>query len=127
MQTKFLEVTNNKRNWGKFLLIRFDSEWEQESAFTGRSLLREVGWHPDNIIVFDLQTGEGARFLPGGLPSADLDKHKIWVCPMYEPFLAWLYKQDLTDLSKLPSELDLPDAEFAMSGYRRKGCGENTQ
>jgi hypothetical protein len=121
MQTKFMEVTNNNQNWGKFILIRFDSEFEQKSAFTGRSLLREVGWDNGNIIVFDLQTGEGARFKPGGLAVADLEKHKIWVCPMYEPFLNWLYKQDLSDLSKLPDSLDIPDAEFAMAGYRRKG------
>lgn len=121
MQTKFLEVTNNNQNWGKFLLIRFDHEWEKTSAFTDRSLLREIGWHPENIIVFDLQTGEGARFRPGGLAAADLDKHKIWCCPMYGPFLEWLYTQDLSDLEKLPNSLDLPNAEFSMSGYRRKG------
>lgn len=121
MQMKFIEVTNNSRNWGKFLLMRLDNEWEYKSAFTGRSLLGEVGWDRTNIIVLDLQTGEGARFKPSGLASADLDKHKIWVCPMYEPFLTWLYKQDLEDLSKLPDSLDIPDAEFAMAGYRRKG------
>lgn len=123
MQTKFIEVTNKSQNWGKFILIRFDHEWEQKSAFTGRSLLREVGWDRDNIILFDLQTGEGARFRPGGLASADLDKHQIWCCPMFEPFLTWLYTQDLSDFSRLPDKLDLPDAEFAMAGYRRKGPG----
>jgi len=126
MQSKFMEVTNNSKNWGKFLLMRLDSEWEYRSAFTGRSLLGEVGWDRTNIIVLDLQTGEGARFKPGGLAVADLEKHRIWVCPMYEPFLNWLYKQDLTDLSKLPDSLDIPDAEFAMVGYRRKGPDATT-
>jgi hypothetical protein len=42
---------------------------------------------------------------------------------MYSPFLCWLYEQDLKDLTKLPSFLDLPDAEFAMSGHRRPGPG----
>lgn len=121
MQTKFMEATNQNKNWGKFLIFRFDTEWEYKSSFTGRSLLREVGWGQDNIVVLDLQTREGGGFRPGGLASADLDKHKIWVCPMYEPFLTWLYRQDLTDLSKLPDSIDLPDAEFAMAGYRRKG------
>lgn len=121
VQTKFIEVTNNNLNWGKFFLMRFDNEWEYKSAFTGGSLLREVGWDRNNIIVMDLQTGEGARFLPGGLAAADLNKHQIWVCPMFEPFLKWLYLQDLADLSKLPDHLNLPDAEFAMVGYRRKG------
>jgi len=121
MQTKFIEATNNEKNWGKFLVFRFDTEWEYKSAFTGKSLLREVGWGADNIVVLDLQTREGAGFRPGGLASADLDKHKVWVCPMYEPFLSWLYRQDLTDLNKLPDSVNFPDAEFAMSGYRRKG------
>ena len=121
MQTKFMEVTNNNKNWGKFLLFRFDNEWQYKSAFTGRSLLHEVGWNQENIFVLDLQTGEGARFMPGGLASADLDKHKIWVYPMYEPFLNWLYRQNLEDLTKLPDSLDIPEAEFAMRGYRRGG------
>lgn len=121
MQTKFMEVTNNNKNWGKFLLFRFDNEWQYKSAFTGRSLLHEVGWNQENIFVLDLQTGEGARFMPGGLASADLDKHQIWCCPMYGPFLEWLYRQNLEDLAKLPDSLDIPEAEFAMRGYRRGG------
>lgn len=121
MQTKFVEVTNNNQNWGKFLLIRFDAEYEYKSAFTNKSLLHEVGWHPSNIFLLDLQTGEGARFLPGGLASVDLDKHKIWCCPMYGPFLEWLYLQDLNDFSKLPNSVNLPNAEFALYGYRRNG------
>lgn len=126
MQTHFIEVTNNKRNWGKFLLMRLDHEEEAyRSVFTDRSLLREVGWNPRNIVVFDLQTKEGAAFVPGGYVKADLNKHAVWVCPMYEPFLEWLYKQDLTDLSKLPSQVDLTDAPFEWSGYRRPGEGRH--
>lgn len=74
--------------------------------------------------MLDLETGEGALFLPGGYASADLDKHKVWVCPLFEPFLAWLYKQDLQDLSKLPDLVDLPDAPFQWSGYRRSGVAK---
>ena len=121
MQIKFIEATNNNQNWGKFIIIRFDNEWEQKSSFTNRSLLQEVGWSPDNIIVFDLQTGEGARFRPGGLASADLNKHKIFCCPMFEPFLEWLYKQNLDDFSNLPNSVNLPDAKFEMYGHRREG------
>lgn len=51
----------------------------------------------------------------------DLDKHRVWVCPLYEPFLNWLYAQDLADLDKLPDLVDIPDAEFQMHGYRRPG------
>jgi hypothetical protein len=43
------------------------------------------------------------------------------VCPLFEPFLEWLYEQDLTDLSTLPRRVELPDAEFSFTGYRRPG------
>jgi len=121
MQTHFIELTNDKKNWGKFLLIRFDNEYEYKSQITNNSLLREVGWNPRNIIIFDLQTGEGARFTPPGCAKADLEKHQIWVCPMFEPFLNWLYEQNVTKLTELPSMLNIPSAEFAISGYRRPG------
>ncbi len=125
MKTKFVEVTNQNRNWGKFLLIRFDSEFEYVSQMQpGFKLLGSIGWAPEHLIVFDLQTCEGAAFRPGGSAHHDLEKHRIWVCPMAEPFLEWLYRQDLKDLEKLPGILDLPDAEFAMYGYRRPGPQE---
>ena len=90
MDTKFIEVSNNEKNWGKFLLLRMtEAEWQQPSAITQRSLLREVGWNPTNIIVFDLQTGEGARFVPGGmermirmLKSKKL-KPGFWIAPFW--------------------------------------------
>jgi len=56
-----------------------------------------------------------------GVASADLNKHQIWVCPMFEPFLNWLYKQDVSDLDQLPSLVDLGDVPTALFGYRRKG------
>ena len=102
--------------------MRFDEEFAYSSRMAeGFGLLQTIGWCPENVIVFDLQTREGAAFRPGGLAEADLKKHAIWVCPMYQPFLEWLYKQDLTDLTKLPATLDLPDAPFEFSGYRRPG------
>ena len=73
-----------------------------------------------------LQTGEGAMFRPGGSPAADLDKHAVWVCPLFQPFLAWLYEQDLTDLDALPAHVELPDAEFAFAGYRRPGLARKS-
>lgn len=49
---------------------------------------------------------------------------------MYEPFLTWLYEQarkhakclppELLDM--LPAHVDLADAPFAWSGYRRPGA-----
>lgn len=130
-----LEATNGPANHGKFLLARFDeSEWAARSALPGvtsqRGLLAGRGWTPDHLLMVDLQTGEGAIFAPGGLASADLDKHAIWACPLYGPTLEWLYAQDLSDITALPPHVDLPDAPFAVYGHRRPGpdaceaCGQ---
>ncbi len=121
MKTKIIEVTGTM-NWGKFMLMRFDKEWETKSQIDeGQLLLRRLGWSTDHLWVLDLQTGEGAFFLPGGFAKSDLNKHKIWVCPMYEPFLEWLYGQDLTDISKLPDTLKLLNAPGDIWGHRRQG------
>ncbi len=126
MQTKFIEAVNRKAhdgrnfNWGKFMIARFTAEeWNRrsEEGFPG-SLIDQLGWARKHLMIFDLQTGEGAFFKPGGWAKADLDKHKIWVCPMFEPFLEWLYKQNLDDLNALPNVVDLNDSG-ALSGYRR--------
>lgn len=134
MQTKFIEATNriapSERygNWGKFAVCRFDpEEWARRAQvpdsapIIGLSLLQTVGWGPEHVLVLDLQTGEGALFRHGGMASADLKKHRVWVCPLFEPFLAWLYQQDLADLDALPDYVDLADAPFALTGYRRPG------
>jgi hypothetical protein len=125
MKTKFIEATNGPQNWGKFMIGRFErEEWYRPSAVAPSDrwpLMQTVGWRPDHLLVLDLQTGEGAIFGPYGLAHADLEKHRIWVCPLFEPFLTWLYQQDLADLDRLPAHIDLPDAEFAMQGYRRPG------
>jgi len=139
VDTKFIEATNEaggrKFNWGKFMVARFTpAEWSRRSnepdtkaikivggVATMAGLLDVIGWTRRHVIVFDLQTCEGAAFLPGGLPEADLKKHKIWVCPLFEPFLAWLYTQDLRDLAALPDYIDLKDAPASLKGYRRSG------
>jgi hypothetical protein len=117
-------------NHGKFMLGRFDEEeWAQVSRIDTRMLgfrpppllSGSCGWTPDHLLVMDLQTGEGAIFRPGGMAVADLEKHRVWVCPMFEPFLEWLYRQDLGDLDGLPYLVELPDAPAAMAGYRRPG------
>lgn len=129
MITTFVEVTNGERNWGKFMVGRFDgADWLYKSKVDvhegccadGGSLLAGRGWSPRHLFVMDLQTGEGAMFSPGGSAKADLNKHKIWVCPLFEPFLEWLYQQNLS-LHDLPAHVDLPDAPFAWQGYRRAG------
>ena len=125
MITKIFEATNKDQNWGKFMVCRPDTEWQYTSQVDpGALLLRTRGWTREHVWVMDLQTGEGAYFKPGGLARADLNKHRIWVCPLFEPFLRWLYRQDLTELSALPDVVQLPDAEFAMYGYRRPGLSE---
>lgn len=121
MITVFIEATNGEQNWGKFMLARFDlEEWVRPSMFGGQ-LLPQIGWCTKHLLVMDLQTGEGGLFMLGGNAHADLEKHEIWVCPLFEPFLEWLYKQDFVDIRSLPRQIDLPDAEFMLFGHRRTG------
>lgn len=113
MLTHMMEATNGF-NWGKFLIGRFDHEWQCPSLITipsVPSLLRQRGWTKNHLLVLDLETGEGAILLPGGSASADLNKHQIWVCPLYPAFLEWLYLQDLTELKALPRLIELHNAE----------------
>jgi hypothetical protein len=127
MQTKFIEATNGPMNWGKFMVARFTAdEWERRATVDGNPFLKGRGWDENHILVVDLQTGEGSIFRPGGLARADLDKHRIWVCPLFEPFLIWLYKQELDDLAALPASVDFTqeEAPFAFRGYRREGSDD---
>lgn len=132
MKLKFIEATNHAAggfNWGKFGVGRFEpGEWAYRSLIADDSFVRPrsdsllvgLGWDHAHIFVLDLATGEGAIFRHGGLAPADLNKHQIWVCPLFEPFLAWLYKQDVADLDGLPATVEL-DAPSSMHGYRRAG------
>lgn len=131
MKTQFIEVTQGSEfNWGKFAVCQFDEdEWKREShlpvkdeLYIGRrSLLEMRGWGPQHFLVLDLETGEGAIFNRPGSPTADLNKHGVWVCPMFEPFLEWLYTYKWENVEDLPRfvELDTPIEEAY--GYRRKG------
>ncbi len=108
-------------NWGKFMVSQFDAkDWAHRSAVDGTRLLAARGWTERHVLVMDIQTGEGGIFAHGGLAIADLNKHKIWVCPLFQPFLVWLYTQPL-DIDKLPAIVELPEAESAIYGYRREG------
>jgi hypothetical protein len=115
-------------NWGKFLVADLDEEWEWPSiAFPDvKSVLDGCGWDPMKPMfwIMDLQTGEGAYFKVGGAANQDLEKHRIWVCPMFEPWLEWFYKQDMSNIASLPRVLHLPDAPAAIYGYRRQGPAE---
>lgn len=120
MRTKIVECTNGPNNWGKFLVGAFDSfELVHRSPIDGRPTIIARGWRASHVLVLDLQTGEGAMFRLGGLARYDLQQHKIWVCPLFEPFLEWLYQQP--DPLAIPDHVDLPDAEFDLRGHRR--CG----
>ena len=128
MEIKFIEAAQGSQgpNWGKFLVGRFtNEEWARRSTLpkdkSPTSLLWRVGWSRQHIVVMDLQTGEGAIFNPGGWAQMDLEKHAVWVCPLFEPFLQWLWGQDLSNLAALPSYVELPEAPFELRGYRRPG------
>src|SRR4051794_28790330 len=134
MITHFIEASQSADgfNHGKFMLGRLSKVeaaarsalpgYESESLWTisGRRRL-----NPRSTLVLDLQTGEGAAFALRGLAVADLAASKIWVCPMFEPFLCWLYEQGLGDgsgdIKALPRFVALPGAEGALYGYRREG------
>jgi hypothetical protein len=136
VKTRIVEATNGPYNWGKFLVGTFDAEWSQLSVVdtaSTRPLLAQIGHPARAVLVLDLQTGEGAVFNPSNLvdladppsqtelavrcASSDLSKHQIWVCPLFEPFLAWLYTQPFP-YADLPEHVVL-DAPFAVQGCRR--------
>ncbi len=128
MISTIVEVTD-RFNWGKFLVARFDEhEWARRSLVDGQPLLSgQCGWTPQHMLVVDLQTGEGAMFLPQGLAKADLEKHRVWVCPMFEVFLGWLYDhpEHWADILTLPALIELDPEQTrghnAMYGHRRPG------
>lgn len=114
-------------NYGKFLVARFtEEEWAYRSRHPqcDAPLLRSIGYGPHTMMVFDLQTGEGALFGTNPYAYTDLlDKHRIWVCVVFQAFLMWLGRQDLSDITKLPDVVNLV-AEEHMWGYRRPGPEE---
>jgi hypothetical protein len=132
-----VEATQGVRggfNHGKFAVGLFEPEEAERRSALERELgvdvrlLGRCGWAEGHVLVIDLQTGEGAMFLPGGSPRADLDKHRVWVCPMFEPFLGWLYDHiareegpDSEWFDALPDLVEIPDAPASMQGYRREG------
>jgi hypothetical protein len=127
MRTAFIEVTQKAGNFnhGKFLVGQFDRDEGGRPShlpgYEGGRLLGRCGWTPTHFVVMDLQTGEGAIFHRGGNAVADLNKHRVWVCPMFEPFLEWLYAHDWTDVSELPHFVELDTKIAALAGYRREG------
>lgn len=120
MDVHFVEATNGPQNWGKFAVCRFtDDEWKVLSQVDGRPLLAGRGWSREHTLIVDLQTGEGA-FFPEWVHKSDLDKHAIWVCPMFEHALLKILAGD-HDPMKTEPLIDFPDAPFEYAGYRRGG------
>ena len=128
MDTRFIEASNGV-NYGKFMVARFDMEETlrktampeavgTESFFSYAGLRRMT---PERTLVMDLQTGEGAEFsLRGGRQEAAWalrERHpKLWVCPLFPPFLGWLFdfvqtqpdpRRHELDLESIPNFIDL--------------------
>lgn len=132
MKTYQFEATHGQvpGNWGKFAVGVPDEEWDWTSGVDeGRPLLDACGWDRGvpMVWVFDIQTGESCFIRIGGSAHADLQRHRVWVCPLFEPWLEWLYDalrghRDLNArLAELPQVVEFPDAGFAFAGYRRVG------
>lgn len=135
MNLKFVEAGHSVDggNWGKFALGRYTgAELTEPTQFPGCEggrivSLRGSGHH--HLWIFDLATGEAVRFPIAHVQAFDahhfLAEHRIWVCPLFEPFATWLFgyisAQRDTWWDTLPRIVELPDAPFALSGYRRPG------
>lgn len=129
MRSKIIEVCQpTPVNWGKFMIAEFDeNETSYISVITKSPLLPAIGyWGEENkwLWLLDLQTGEGALFPVSSKGNAkyQLDKHKIWVCLLYEPLLEWLYQNYKGDIDEIPSYIEI-DAPAGLYGYRRSGTG----
>ncbi len=123
-------------NWGKFIICEYGPEEISYKSLVdeGANLLRTCGYHEQNLWrwILDIQTGEGLSVRVEkdgrGNAKADLSKHKIWVCPLFEPMLDWFYKNGFCPVDELPSliNLSLEEAPFALQGYRRgQDCPKN--
>jgi hypothetical protein len=116
VRTKIIEARQDTSGtmvrWGTFLIGKMDTEWIRASRVGGspvtRPLLSLCGWPLNAVWVLDLQTGEGALFLPGGPPAQLNGKRRIRAGPLYEPFLKWLDTQDVTNIAGLPELVELP-------------------
>ena len=126
MDTFFFEATNGF-NHGKFAVALFtDEEWERRSALRDVRLLPSLGWGRSprdlHVWVLDLQTAEGMYVRLGGCAEYDLNgQHQIRVCPLFLPFLRWLYTQELEDLPELSGTLVClteEEAPSSLTGHR---------
>lgn len=134
MLSKMVEVSDQV-NWAKLMVSQFDNDelaYKSRVDTEAKSLLEAVaarrkeywGEAQQKRLVVDLQTDEGAWFLPHPErdPKVDLDRHQIWVCPLFYPFLQWLYRTNPVHVSGIPDVVELdPDDVIKFQGYRRPG------
>jgi len=75
---------------------------------------------PSHILVFDLETGEGAIFAvwPGGDAASDLRKHRFGSVRSLS-HSRMLYEQPKP--FDVPPTVELPNAPADLYGYRRPG------
>lgn len=112
METKIIEATRDEGLLDQFLIGRFDDEWWRRGLVNGiqQSLLRQEGWGRDHLLVMSLtRPGNGSIFAvrKNAYPRADMEKRRLEFSALMEPFLEWLYQQDLTDLQALPDVVEL--------------------
>ncbi len=125
-------------NWGKFLVGRFEEdEWNYPSVITGEPLLRSLGptktprrdpYTTANILVLDLQTGEGFFTRASQTPRQrewecaldrafeELANHAVHTCVIFPWFLAHLYT--LEDPLACHAFVELPQAPLGFVGAR---------
>ena len=132
MKTKIIEASDTTQfNWGKFLVGRFDQEWERRSKVGLEvSVIRSQGWGPEHIMVMDLSVGHAAVFLPrpNGAPIVDVEDTGIYFCPLFRGFMEWLYLQDLVDLDSLPDYVELEPVHMVRGPApgKYKGRGDDS-
>lgn len=131
MKVKFIEC-EDKLNWGKFQLLQWEpSDMQRQSKVReGTPLLmavegqRVAGNDPlKAVFVRDLQTEEGATLHPAKEvdPKPQLDRHRVWVCPLFLPFARWLFANWEGDVATLPDIVELSGEVLHLQGYRRPG------
>lgn len=123
MRTKIVEATQGL-NFGKFLVGELDEKEiaHPSSIDVGKSTIRACGFGDVGRWrwVMDLQTREGIFVQFGGVAVNDLNKHQVWVCPMFEPTLVKLYEYGSAPVESLPDLIELPaDVGGALYGHRR--------
>ena len=120
MRTRIIEAVVGQSLWTPFLVGQFDHEREHMSPVDGGRLLRRES--PDNFVLFDLGTKEGAVFSARGHARADIQHHRIWTSPLFESFLTWVRSQlaQGVELTDMPVLVELPGHEV-MDSQRQEG------